>query len=182
MALPYDPHVFLQTETDIQAGCNPFMMIMAVQPNTSQTARVSNNSDSNLLSAESVTELTNEFEAVDAVLQTAKTQYANLIDSGNSNGLLSNIHSRWNRDTTALRINLLAQSPNLSTTALLATAQLGVLKKQALMQILLANPSACRASKFLRSLQRDMPNLLTDAEMQQLRKLVGQIGFAPCII
>jgi Secretion system C-terminal sorting domain len=69
----------------------------------------------------------------------------------------------------ALRTNLLAQSPNLSTTVLLAVAQLGTLKKQTLMHIFLANPNACREPQFLRKLTRDLPNLLTDADIQQLK-------------
>lgn len=171
LALPDDPHVFRQTKSDFGAGasCNPFVMIMGAQPNIAPLSVASDSIYATELTDESVTGLINVFGTTDAALQTAKAQHGNLIDGGNPNSLLSNINSRWNRDTAALRINLLLQSPNLSTTALLAVVQLNVLKKQALMQIFLANPSACREPKFLRNLKQSLPNLLTDADIQQVQ-------------
>ncbi len=168
LALPYDPHIFMQTLSPNQASCSPFMTIMGAQQNMDLAALTSDSIYATKLTEAAITELTNAFETTDAALKAAKTQHSNLIDGGNSNGLLNNIRSRWNRDTAVLRSNLLAQSPNLSTTVLLATAQLGVLKKQALMQLFLANPSACREPKFIKTLKQDLPTLLTDADIQLL--------------
>ncbi len=174
LALPYipnTPHPFIQTISPNQATCIPFQMIMGAQQSTELLSMLSDTTYATELSAESIAALSQEFEATDTALKTAKTQHNNLIDGGNRGDLLSNIRSRWHRDTAALRTNLLLQSPNLSTTVLLAIVQLGILKKQALMQIFFANPSACREPQFLRNLQRDFPNLLTDNEIQQLRTI-----------
>ena len=118
---------------------------------------------------ESLTQFTDEFEIVDAQLKTAKNQLNSLVDNGSTSNLLSNIHSRWNRDTVALRQNILNQSPNISTEALLAIAQLGTLNKATLMQVLLANPSACKGRKLFNALKQEIVTPLNDAEIRQLQ-------------
>jgi Secretion system C-terminal sorting domain len=151
-----------QTPTLSTSSCNPFVMFTG-GGGGSQTGLA-------LLpySPETINQLTTAFEEMTTGLEAGRQELTTLLDGGNQTTLLGNIRSQWNRDTATLRTNLLAQSPNLSETVLLEVAKLNVLNKKALMQILLANPSSSKGQKFLRTVQRDMPNLLTDTEIQQL--------------
>ncbi len=120
------------------------------------------------LSSAQLSELSRDFEEAEAALQAAKRQHTELIDGGNQGQLLSNVRTRWNRDTATLRRSLSALSPNLSTEVLIATAQLNVLSNPTLMQLLKANPSACRSNKLKKVLTQELSAPFSDADFQSL--------------
>jgi hypothetical protein len=168
-----DPNIVNQV-TDLTGegwtpNCNIIEMMMSDQQNTGVESLLSDSLYITELSDAEIRQWASLFETADNTLKNSKTQHANLLDGGNQGALLSNIRSRWHRDTALLRSNLLAQSPNLSTTVLLDVLQLGTLKKQTLMQILLANPSSCREPKFLKKLKQNYATIFSDNDLQTLR-------------
>ncbi len=160
-----------QTGVNSTSNCSVYVPFMRRPDNSgianSSTTRV----DVAQLTAAELDELSAEYEEVDAALQKAKKQFTELLDGGNQGQLMANIRSRWNIDTPTLRRNLLALSPNLSAEVLVVTAQLNVLSKASLMQILRANPSACRSNKLAKVLTQDVRTPFSDADMQSLRSI-----------
>jgi hypothetical protein len=121
-----------------------------------------------------ITGLSQEFDEVDAALQSSKNQYNALIDGGNQGQLLSNIRTTWSRDTALLRRSLLALSPNLSAHILTVVAQLNSLSNASLMQLLLANPSSCKNQRLINVLQQELRTPFTDAQIRSLLSVSNQ--------
>jgi Secretion system C-terminal sorting domain len=117
----------------------------------------------------SLSELSSQFDEAEAALNAAKSEYSRVVDGGNKADLIDKIKNRWNRDSAAMRQNLLSKSPNLSTEILLEAAKVGVLSRNNLMQLLIANINSCRDKRFLNSLTTDLPRPLTTTDVQQLR-------------
>jgi Pregnancy-associated plasma protein-A len=88
-----------QTPTEGGPSCSSFVMFMSPNPNSAVNAAAMSSLSAAKLNPDNVLELTSAFEEADLALKTAKKQHTDLIDGGNQAGLLSNINSRWNRDT-----------------------------------------------------------------------------------
>ena len=160
-----------QTGTNATSNCSVFVPLMR-RPDNNSVVNSSNTSvDVMQLTTAELDELSTEYDELDAALQKAKKQFTDLLDGGNQGQLMSNIRTRWNTDTPTLRRSLLALSPNLSAEVLVVTAQLNVLSKASLMQVLRANPSACRSNKLVKALKQDVRTPFSDAEIQSLRSL-----------
>jgi hypothetical protein len=116
-----------------------------------------------------LTDLTITFEDAETALKNAKNEYSRVADGGDKPGLIDKIKNRWNRDSAAMRQNLLSQSPNLSAEVLLEAAKTNILSRNNLMQLLKANINSCRDRKFHNSLMLEIPIPLTATDIQQLR-------------
>jgi Secretion system C-terminal sorting domain len=163
------PHIpFLREPTNNITGITLAKESLVGSSDGTSASTVNSNGLAENLTSIELSALEDEFEEADAALQAAKKQYDELIDGGNQGQLLSNVRTRWNRDTAALRRNLLALSPNLSTQVLIATAELNVLSKASLMTLLQANPSACRSNKLKKVLTQELRTPFSDAEFQSL--------------
>lgn len=92
--------------------------------------------------------------------------YSSLIDDGNTESFKENIETNWSNDAWLLRSKLLAESPYLSSDALLKAASQQVVPNGMLLEILLANPEATKGEKFIANLkvatQNNFPEYMLD--------------------
>ena len=84
--------------------------------------------------------------------------YYNLIDGGNTEMLLNTIELSWPENAWDLRAVLLSKSPYLSKDVLVETAMKGTLPQAMLLEVILANPDACRSEDVLEILGENIPN------------------------
>ncbi|MEO1452080.1 MAG: hypothetical protein AAFV07_21285, partial [Bacteroidota bacterium] len=86
--------------------------------------------------------------------------YQQLIDGGSTSQMLSQIQGSWSDEAWTLRNALIAESPYLSTEALIGAAMEGVLPHAMLLEVCLANPEATREEGFISILETEIPNPL----------------------
>ncbi len=92
--------------------------------------------------------------------QTFQYLYANLIDGGNTQAVITDISTEWSDDAWQMRNELMALSPNVSREALLEAANTGVLPDALLFEVLMANRASCRDRDFMTKLTNSIPNPL----------------------
>lgn len=92
--------------------------------------------------------------------------YHQLIDNGNTDSLITVIGLQFSADATALRDDLLAQSPYLSEEAIRSAAETGILSDGMLLEVCLANPEATMNEDFLNYLQYEIPNPLPQSMIE----------------
>lgn len=110
------------------------------------------------------------YSAAKSSYETASYLYNALIDNGNTELLKQSIDV-WGQDAWALRNQLLAKSPNLSSEAIEYTAKEGVLPSALLFDVCFANIAAVKDAKFLEMLQSsDVPNPLSSYMIQILEQ------------
>ena len=112
--------------------------------------------------------------------------YANLIDGGSTQAVLTDISTEWAEDAWLLRNELVALSPNVSREALLEAANSGILPDALLYEVLMANRASCRDREFITKLSNDIPNplpqymiewLVNAPEIASIRKEIeGQLA------
>ena len=162
-----------QSPVSPASNCIPFVPFMRRADNNVATNQ-SSSTDITYLTAAQLSQLSEEYEELDAALQKVKKQHSNLMDGGNQGQLITNIRTRWNRDTALLRSNLMVLSPNVSSEALVIVAQLNVLSNQNLMQLLRANPSSCRSNKLVKVLKQELRTPFLDTDIQSLWSISGR--------
>ena len=75
--------------------------------------------------------------------------YLQLIDQGNTEGMIAEIDLSWPKDAWALHNELMARSPYNSEIVLIAAADKNILTHGMLLEILLANPDALRSGEVI---------------------------------
>lgn len=86
--------------------------------------------------------------------------YLQLIDAGNTQGMISEIELSWPNDAWDLHAELMTRSPFNSETVLIAAANKNVLTHGMLLEILLANPDALRSGNVIRQVGEFISNPL----------------------
>ncbi len=78
-----------------------------------------------------------------------KYVYLQLLDNGNTSGMLSEIALSWPEDAWDLRDELIARSPYNSEAVLIAAIQKNIMPHAMLLEVLLANPDALRSGRVI---------------------------------
>lgn len=105
-------------------------------------------------------QLQGNYDSLENVYANVLYAYNQLMDDGNTNGLLNAIALNWSADATALFNELMARSPFLSQEILRDVAMRDVLPHAMMLTICLANPDATRDDGFLYYLLTEIPNPL----------------------
>lgn len=99
-------------------------------------------------------------------LITAKYNYGQLIDGGNSAQLLQQVVNTWSDEVWMARQELLNQSPYLSQEFLIDLANSNSLPQAILLEVILANPEATFNEDFLVYLQYEAPQPFSELQIQ----------------
>jgi hypothetical protein len=84
--------------------------------------------------------------------------YLQVIDQGNTPGMITEIDLTWPQDAWSLHADLMARSPNNSEDVLIRAAERGILSHGQLLEILLANPDALKSGNVIDYVKNRMPN------------------------
>ena len=99
--------------------------------------------------------------------------YFQNIDNGNTDSVLQAINLTFPSQAQQMRDDLMAQSPYVSTSALEAAANSGVLTDPLLLEVCLANPDATQSEGFLDLLEFNIPNPLPSTMIQTIYQSWG---------
>jgi len=92
--------------------------------------------------------------------------YYQQLDNGNTDSLIQAINMTVSADAQQLRDDLIAQSPFVSTPALMDAASTGILSDALLLEVCLANPDATQSEGFLDFVEYEIPNPLPSSMVQ----------------
>ncbi|NEN25619.1 T9SS type A sorting domain-containing protein [Cryomorpha ignava] len=99
--------------------------------------------------------------------------YLQLIDAGNTQGMISEIELSWPNDAWTLHDELMTRSPYNSETVLIAAADKNILTHGMLLEILLANPDVLRSGNVIRHvgeiIANPMPQYMIDILIEAAR-------------
>ena len=99
--------------------------------------------------------------------------YIQSLDNGNTDSLKAAIGLYFPSQAQAMRDDLIAQSPYVSTGALMDAANTGILTDALLLEVCLENPSATQAGGFLDFLEYEIPNPLPSNMIQLIYQSWG---------
>lgn len=122
-----------------------------------------------LLSNQQIQQLHLDYDAAETAYLNLLYSYNQLMDGGNTNALLNQIQTTWSTDAIALRDELFAMSPYVSSDVLREAASRDILPAAMLLMICLANPDATRDEDLLRYLQFEISNHLTQYMIDLIR-------------
>lgn len=105
-------------------------------------------------------------------LVTKVSDYANLVDGGNTTDLLNYVTTSMQIDSPTVRTTLLGHSPYLSYDVLTAAASADILPQSVLIEVLEANPEMLRNEDLLSHLET-IPNPLSAPQIESLRLASG---------
>ncbi len=86
--------------------------------------------------------------------------YLQLLDEGNTDGMIMEIDLTWPEDAWDLHAELMSRSPYNSESVLMAAADKNVLTHGMLLEILLANPDALRSGSVINHVENNLSNPL----------------------
>lgn len=98
-----------------------------------------------------------EFDAVHLSYVNLLYQHQQLIDDGNTYQMVNNVTETWDDDAWTMRNNLIAESPNVSSIALMEATNENIMPLALLLEVVLANPVATRDDGFVEFLQYESP-------------------------
>ncbi len=102
--------------------------------------------------------------------------YLQLLDEGNTEGMIAEIDLSWPEDAWELHDELMARSPYNSETVLMAAADKNILTDGMLLEILLANPDALRSGAVIKYVQYDIADPLPQYMIDILRNAARDPG------
>jgi hypothetical protein len=105
-----------------------------------------------------VSVLMNELGSKSGAYKNLFYTYLQLIDQGNTQGMLTEIDLTWPQDAWSLHSELMARSPNNSEQVLMHAAERNILSHGQLLEILLSNPDALRSGRIITYVGGSMPN------------------------
>lgn len=121
------------------------------------------------LSSGALTNAKNNFFVFRDSFNVKRDSLDDLIDGGDTEGLLSDISSWTETDSTTAKSTLLGISPYVSMEAATAIGNANILFQSSLIEILEANPELLKEEVFLEYLQYTMPNPLNGTQIGDLR-------------
>lgn len=107
-----------------------------------------------------VKDIKDEFYDVKSDYYNLRYTYDQFLDNGSTEGVLNDISVNWTEDAWELRDELLALSPYLSDTVLMAAADKNILPDGMLLEVLVANPDGLTNGKVIQHIQCCIPSPL----------------------
>ncbi len=107
--------------------------------------------------------------------------YHQLIDDGNTEGLLNDVALTWPEDAWDLHDQLMAKSPYLSEAVLISAADRNILPQGMLLEILMANPDALKSGSVIKHVECCIPSPLP-AYMIDILKSAQDVNTARTLI
>ncbi|NEN23508.1 T9SS type A sorting domain-containing protein, partial [Cryomorpha ignava] len=86
--------------------------------------------------------------------------YSQIIDNGNTQGIITEIEQTWPQNAWELRDELIARSPYNSAEVLIIAALREIMPHAMLLEVLLSNPDALRSGEVILKLENDLVNPL----------------------
>lgn len=104
-----------------------------------------------------------QMNEVRAEFVAAKTAYVNsayvyntLLDGGNTDALIQEVQMTWPEEAWALRDELMAKKPYLSTEVMRSVVERNIMPQAMLLEVLLANPDGTKKEGFIKWLQYEV--------------------------